>query len=127
MLQAAAKIFGFVFLLIGVLGFVPALTPDGHLLGIFEVGGIHNIIHLLSGVAALATGYSSPAASRLYFQIFGVVYALVALLGFVYGDKALFGIVEHNMADTFLHVVIAGTALYFGFASKPEPVRNKEV
>ncbi len=52
-------LFGAVFVLIGVLGFVPAFTPQDSngmplLLGLFMVGVVHNIIHLLSGVAAPA-------------------------------------------------------------------------
>lgn len=127
MLQTAAKVFGVVFITLGVLGFVPALTPDGNVLGLFEVGAVHNIIHLASGIAALATGFSSEAASRLYFQIFGVVYGLVALLGFVYGDRDLLGIVEHNVADIFLHVVIAASALYLGFGTRAGTAKPTDV
>lgn len=127
MLQTAVKVFGVVFVLLGILGFIPALAPDGHLLGVFEVGVVHNLIHLVSGLAALATGFSGEAASRLYFQVFGVVYGLVALLGLFYGDKALLGIVEHNVADIFLHVLIAGTALYLGFGTRPKRADTIEV
>ena len=53
-LKTFAWIFGVVFILIGVLGFVPALNPGGLLLGIFEVNSFHNLVHILSGIAALA-------------------------------------------------------------------------
>src|SRR5438132_3618228 len=47
MIKTAALLFGIVFLLIGILGFVPAVTPDnGMLLGIFHVNTAHNIVHL---------------------------------------------------------------------------------
>lgn len=117
MLSNIAKVFGVVFLLIGVLGFVPALTPDGHLLGIFEVNAVHNVIHLLSGAVALAAGFTGYRESKLYFQVFGVVYGLVAVLGLFYGENAILGIVAHNMADLLLHIVIAGAALTLGFAN----------
>jgi hypothetical protein len=119
MIKKVAMVFGVVFILIGVLGFVPGITTgDGLLLGIFHVNAVHNIIHLLSGIVALAAGTSTERNSKMYFQIFGVVYALVAVLGFVYQGNDILGLVASNMADTFLHVLIAVVALYFGFASK---------
>lgn len=126
MLQKASMLFGVVFVLIGVLGFVPALTPDGYLLGIFHVDAVHNVIHLASGVAALLAA-SKAATSRLYFQVFGVVYAIVAIGGFVpflqFGeDMKLLGLTAMNMADNLLHVAIAAAALYLGFAYKESRV-----
>jgi nitrate/nitrite transporter NarK len=124
MLQKASMAFGIVFVAIGVLGFVPALTPNGHLLGIFHVDAVHNIIHLASGAAALLAA-SSAAYSRLYFQIFGVVYAIVAVGGFLpplqFGEEEkLLGLTHMNMADNFLHIAIAASALYFGFVHKKD-------
>lgn len=115
-----AKVFGAVFLAIGVLGFVPGIPNDGHLLGIFHVNALHNLIHIASGAVALFAGYSSARASRMYFQIFGVVYALVTVLGFITGEGHILGLVANNMADNLLHVVIASTALYLGFGVKAE-------
>lgn len=119
MLKKAAMAFGVVFILIGLLGFVPAFTTPGEgenrlLLGLFEVDGSHNLVHLLSGVAALIAA-AKASWSRLYFQVFGVVYALVTLLGFLNVDPVL-GIIPVNLADNLLHLVIAAAALYLGFA-----------
>ena len=50
--RTLAKVFGVVFVLVGILGFVPGITSGGHLLGIFEVDTTHNIIHLISGILA---------------------------------------------------------------------------
>ncbi len=120
MLQKASMAFGVVFILIGVLGFVPALTPDGNLLGLFKVDAVHNVIHLASGLAALLAA-SSAKFSRLYFQVFGVVYAIVAVGGFLpplqFGEEMkLLGLTTMNLADNLLHVAIAAAALYLGFA-----------
>src|SRR5438067_11704626 len=112
MVKTAAVLFGIVFLLVGILGFVPAVTKDEMLLGIFHVNAAHNVVHLLSGAVALAAGLSSVAAARLYFKIFGAVYALVAVLGFVQGNANLLGLISNNMADTWLHVTIAAVALF---------------
>ena len=117
-LKNRAVVFGIVFLLIGILGFVPAATPDNHLLGIFHVNDVHNIIHLASGAAALICGMISGEASKRYFQIFGIVYALVAVVGFFNVDGPLLGYVAHNMADLILHIVIAAAALFLGFSNR---------
>lgn len=122
MVKVAAKVFGAVFVAVGVLGFVPALTPDGNLLGLFHVNTLHNIIHLASGLVALLVGFGSEKASRTYFQVFGVVYALVALLGLAYGENPILGLVSSNLADTLLHIVIAAAALYVGFGSPGKQV-----
>jgi hypothetical protein len=114
MVKSAAMVFGVVFLLIGVLGFVPGITSDGKLLGIFAVDALHNIIHLASGVAALIAA-RSEAYARTYFKVFGVVYALVTVLGFVQGDTVL-GLIPTNMADNLLHLVITAASLYLGFS-----------
>ncbi len=119
MIKKAALAFSAAFILIGILGFVPALAPAGEdgmpmLLGLFMVDGLHNVIHLTSGIVALAAGLTSEKFSRLYFQIFGVVYALVAIIGLIQGDTVL-GILHVNLADNLLHVVIAASALILGF------------
>jgi hypothetical protein len=122
MLKTAAIIFGIVFLLVGVLGFVPGITTGQMLLGIFHVNTVHNLVHLLSGAVALLTGLKSTAAARTYFRVFGIVYALVAVLGFIVGNGLLLGLVSNNMADTWLHVVIALVALALGFMAQESTV-----
>lgn len=116
MLKTLAMIFGVVFLLAGVLGFVPALTPDGTLFGL-EVNAAHNVIHILTGLLGLWWGMTE-AGGRRFFQVIGVVYAVVALLGFFYGDNDLLGFIAHNMADTYFHLVVAIIALVLGFGMK---------
>jgi hypothetical protein len=118
MVKTAAILFGIVFLAIGVLGFVPGVTNNEMLLGIFHVNLAHNVVHLLTGAVALFAGLASAGAARTFFRIFGVVYALVAVLGFVQGEGMLLGLISNNMADTWLHVVIAVVALFLGFGAR---------
>lgn len=115
MLQKFAIIFGFAFIVVGILGFIPAVTPNNHLLGIFHVNTVHNLVDLLSGIIALWCGFTSSIHSLNFFRIFGVVYGIVAALGFVYGDQDILGLVANNTADSWLHVVIAAGSLYLGF------------
>lgn len=111
--QTLAKVFGVVFLLIGILGFVPGITTDGHLLGIFHVDMLHNIIHILTGIIAFLV-MGSASKSQMYFKVFGIVYLIVAVAGFVQGTTVL-GLIGVNMADNILHIVIALVALVAGF------------
>jgi hypothetical protein len=115
MIKTAAVLFGIVFILIGILGFVPGVTDNQMLLGIFHVNATHNVVHLLSGAAALFAGMTSTGASRIYFRVFGVIYGLVAVLGFMMGDGMLLGLISNNTADTWLHVAIAAVSLILGF------------
>ena len=118
-LKTLGTAFAAVFILIGLLGCVPALTPNHLLLGIFQVDTIHNLVHLLSGIVAAAAVLSKNTKYiRMYFQIFGVVYALVTVLGFILGGNIFLFMV--NTADNLLHLVIAAAALTIGFALKEE-------
>ena len=124
MVKSAAILFGIVFLVVGVLGFVPAVTPPmadgngGMLLNLFHVNTAHNIVHLASGAVFLLCGLAGAGPSRTFFKIFGLVYALVAILGFMKGDGLLLGMVANNMADVWLHVVLAVAMLFLGFVVK---------
>lgn len=123
MLTKMAYVFAAVLLLVGILGFVPAFTPKDStgmplLLGIFMVGALHNIIHLASGAVALLAARTSEAYSSLYFKVFGAVYAVVTIVGFVQKDTVL-GLIHVNMADNLLHLAIAASALTLGFVLKP--------
>lgn len=118
MLKTAAIIFGIFFIVAGLAGFSSALAPGGMLFGLFMVGSVHNVIHLASGIVALMCAFAGPGASAAYFKIFGIVYLLVALIGFAYGNSPLLGMVEHNKADIGLHLVIAAIALWLGFGTR---------
>ncbi len=124
-LKNLAMVFGVVFLAVGILGFVPGITDDDDLLlGIFQVGALHNVIHILSGVAALVAA-KSDAYAKLYFLVFGAVYAIVALVGWVQDDTVL-GLIDVNTADNVLHTVLAGAILGTGAALKPQDGSNSK-
>src|SRR4029077_18958134 len=101
MVKTAAILFGIVFLAVGILGFVPGATTDVNgmpmLLGIFHVNAAHNFVHMASGIVFLLCGMVGAGASRTFFKIFGIVYALVAVLGFMKGDGYLLGVISNNM------------------------------
>jgi hypothetical protein len=118
MLKIAAIIFGAAFLLVGLLGFIPAVSPNGMLLGVLHVNAAHNIVHLITGVVALLAAYTGIRASQLFFQVFGIIYGLVAILGFMAGDRHILGLIANNLADAWFHLTVAAVSLYLGFAQK---------
>jgi hypothetical protein len=125
MIKKIAVIFGVVFLIVGICGFIPALVPNGHLLGIFHVNAAHNLIHLATGTVAVLVGLMSERASRIFFIVFGLVYGLVAVIGFMDPEKPILGMVAHNLADAWLHSGIAIFSLICGFIKRPSETRTK--
>jgi hypothetical protein len=114
MAKTILYVFGTIFTLVGILGFFIA-SP---LLGIFEVNALHNAIHLVTGIIMLAVAFMWEGSSRMVAQIFGVVYALVAILGFVMGEGMLLGLIPINMEDNILHTAVALVLLYAGFMAR---------
>ncbi len=122
MLKKLAMVVGAAFLLLGVLGFVPGVTTTDDsgmqsLLGLFMVDWMHNSVHILTGVVALLAA-SSEMYAKWFFWIFGGIYALVAVIGFMDGSSVL-GLFPVNMADNWLHVVFAVVLLGIGLMVKP--------
>ena len=109
----ACYAFAVAFIAAGILGFIP--NPLVSPYGIFAVNSIHNIVHILTGVA-FAVGAMTLGKPKLTLQIMGAVYAVVALLGFVLGGDMLLGLVRVNMADNVLHLIFAVAILAAGFS-----------
>lgn len=105
-------VFGVVFLLIGLLGFF-----SSPILGFFDVNTLHNVIHLASGAAALIAAGMGIESSRTFLIVFGIVYLLVAVLGFL-GVAFIVDLLALNSADNLLHLAIAAVTLAIGFGSK---------
>lgn len=115
--KTAAMVLGLVFVIAGALGFIP--NPIVGENGIFLTNRLHDWVHVGSGIVLLLGAYS-PLGSAMTLRVVGVVYAIVAVLGFIMGDS-VFGIAM-NMPDHWLHVVLALVILYAGFGL-PDEVR----
>jgi hypothetical protein len=87
------------------------------LFGVFHVNAPHNIVHIVSGIIFLVAGKAGTGASKAWFQIFGVVYAIVTILGFAVGNGNTLWVASNNPAVTRLHVVLAIVMLYLGFGA----------
>ncbi|GCE46783.1 uncharacterized protein DUF4383 [Thermosporothrix hazakensis] len=110
-------ILGIVFTIIGIVGFFFSSTMRVANMGGFDVDVVHNIVHLVTGIIALIATFMPW--SRLFNQIFGVVYTLLGLAGLVYPafyfDHRLLGIMHVNAVDHVLHLVAGIIALAVGF------------
>lgn len=113
-LRLGAAVVGAVFLLVGVLGFIPGITTDydmldfaGHhsgakLIGVFQVSILHNIVHLAFGVVGLALARTA-ATARLYLLAGGVIYLALWIYGLVIDHESDANFVPLNTADNWLH------------------------
>ena len=121
MTRTFALVVGIVFLVAGVLGFIPGITVDHeYLLGIFAVDTVHNLIHLVIGALGIAAYYWDR--TRLYCQGLGLVCLLIGILGFIpaflFGEGMLLGLFHVNVADNVLYLVVGAVAAYLGFAPR---------
>jgi hypothetical protein len=135
-LQVAALVVGAVFLVVGILGFIPGITTNyddlgfvGHdshakLLGIFQVNGIHNIVHLLFGVVGLAAA-KSWQGSRLFLVGGGAVYLALWLYGLVVDFDSAFNFVSLNTADNWLHFLLGVGMIGIGLALGRTQTRSR--
>lgn len=125
--------FGIVYLLVGLLGFLPFVNSAppagaphlgvtagyGYLLGLFPVNVLHNVVHLLIGVAGIVA-YQGYAASRNYARGLAVLYVLLAVLGLFPVLQTTFGLIPIFGNDVWLHVASAIVAAYVGFVMREE-------
>ncbi len=115
MAKKLAMIFGVVFVLVGLLGFInnPIVGAEG----IFNTNMLHNIAHLLIGIVLILVAKKESTAV-LWMKIFGAVYLLLAVLGFMVvskGGDMILNLVAVNAADNWLHVVLGVVLLIVGF------------
>jgi uncharacterized protein DUF4383 len=133
--QSLAALVGAVFLLVGILGFIPGITSDygdlsfaGHdsgaqLLGIFQVSILHNIVHLLFGVVGIALAKTVEGA-RNFLVGGGAVYLVLWLLGILGGGDWI----PVDTADNWLHfllgagMIVLGVVFGRGTATRPATV-----
>jgi Domain of unknown function (DUF4383) len=116
--QLAAAVVGAVFLLVGILGFIPGITTNydqlafaGHesgalLLGLFAVSVLHNLVHAAFGVAGLLMSRTRSGAKN-FLIIGGAVYAVLWLYGLVIDHGGPANFVPVNTADNWLHLILA--------------------
>ena len=125
-MQMAAAGVGVVFLLVGILGFVPGITTnfdtitfashesEAKLLGLFQVNVLHNIVHLLFGVAGLVLARTWTTA-RAFLIYGGVTYLVLWAYGLVIDFDSAINFVALNTADNWLHLFLGIGMVLLGF------------
>jgi len=122
--QVYALVIGLTLVVVGIVGFFYSAsfsTGDGGerdaVLGILDVNGWHNLVHIASGVIGLAV-VGSYRGARIYALGLGVVYLLVTLLGFIAGDgEEILNLIAVNTEDNLLHLLIGIAGIGAGLAT----------
>lgn len=124
MANKICTILGIVFLLVGVIGFVMPNLLGAHL------SLVHNVIHLVSGALALWLGVKgTPSAAKTFCIVFGAVYLLLGIAGFVAGSgdmrilAILPGQLELGTMDHAIHVLLGVVFLIGGLGTKTVAAR----
>jgi hypothetical protein len=128
LVQNVARLFGIVFLLVGIAGFIPGVTTnlyeglefagnDGtaELLGIFQVSVLHNIVHGLFGLAGLALA-ATPSGARTYLIGGGAIYLVLFVIGIIGGGDWI----PLDDADNWLHLLLGAGMIGLGVVTTRE-------
>jgi hypothetical protein len=126
LLQKLAFVYAVMFFLVASLSYIPGLKDSqGYLFGLFSLQYYDDLLHLGSGLWALAAGLHSTRWSIFYFKLFGFLYFADSILGLITGQGWLdFGIFQNELFTIDLatriganlpHVLIGGFALLIGF------------
>jgi arginine exporter protein ArgO len=135
-LQKAALAVGAVFILIGLLGFMPGVTTrydllrwfgpqsEALLLGIFQVSILHNLVHLGFGIVGVFAA-RMIGSSRVYLLGGGALYGVLWLYGLLVDKDSDANFVPLNTADDWLHLFLAVVMIGLGLAltNRPSPGR----
>jgi hypothetical protein len=110
--EILARAFGAVYLLVGIIGFFItgfddffAHNTEEKLLGIFEINGMHNVVHILIGVAGLVLS-RTLAGARTYGWLLAVGYGAAFIYGLIAIGKD-WDFLSINAADNVLHIATA--------------------
>ncbi len=110
MARAIGYLFGTVLVVVGMWGFV-----QNPVFGVFASNTLHSIVHLLSGAILLGVAAWRAHTAAFWLKLFGIVYALIAICGFVMGGDMLMGMIDNSVADSILHTLLAIVFLWAGF------------
>ncbi len=129
--QLYALAIGLTLVVAGIAGFFYSAsfsTGDGTerdaVLGILDVNGWHNLVHIASGAVGLAV-MRSYSGARAYALAFGAVYLVVTLLGFIAGDgEEIFNLIPVNTEDNVLHLLIGLAGIGAGLATPAREPRG---
>ena len=135
-LQKFAWVYAIMFFFLGSLAHIPFINENGVTLGIFSLQWYDDVLHYASGIWAAIAAWTSFKASEFYFKLFGIIYGLDGVLGFLTGqgylDGGIFlnGITPLDLTTRFLanipHIAIGGIAVYIGFVLSKQLAQNEQ-
>jgi hypothetical protein len=126
-LQKAARLVGVVFILVGILGFIPGITSnyndmkfagntsDAELLGLFQVSILHNLVHLAFGIVGVLLSRTWEGA-RNFLIGGGVIYLLLGVYDAIVKQSVDANFLPSNNGDTYLHLALGIGMLALGLA-----------
>jgi hypothetical protein len=127
MVKSACKILGFVLIAAGIVGFLK------HDLAGFHLTTIHNIVHLVTGGAALYFGFTTTVgAAHMFCLIMGAIYLALGVVGFVAPTLITATIQAHGadvnmLPDNIVHLLFGAVFLIVGWLRMPEPTTPTEL
>ena len=120
--KTASLVIGFIFIAVGLLGYVSNPIIGDSPNAIFHADSVHNIVHIVSGVLFVLVALASPANAGLFCKVFGVVYFLLGVLGlFNIGSEGmgtLLGFLHVNGADNYLHIALGLVIFLAGLGTR---------
>ncbi|HEY8312555.1 MAG TPA: DUF4383 domain-containing protein [Candidatus Baltobacteraceae bacterium] len=128
--RLAARIFGIIYIIVGILGFVPGISPPhpagspplvlgqfyNDELGIFTVNWLHSVVHILIGIWGLAAA-GTFVSGRNFFKAQTWIFAILFILGIIPATNTVFGLVPLFGWDLGLHLITVIVAAYFGYGA----------
>jgi Domain of unknown function (DUF4383) len=121
--QLLAALVGVVFIVVGILGFIPGITTHygdlgfaGHdsgakLVGLFQTSVLENLVYIAFGAGVFMA--KTAEGARTFLIVGGVVYLVIWLVGLIGGLAWL----PVNSADNWLHFVFGLVMIALGFAA----------
>ena len=116
MAKKFATVFGWIFVILGVLGFFGNPLVGGAPGAWFMADTAHSLVHLISGIIFLWVAYGAAEKSAGLLKVFGVIYLLVAIIGFFSSTGSVLGLLAVNGADNWLHLVFGILFLWGGMS-----------
>lgn len=127
--QVLALVVGAVYLLIGIIGYFMTgfsnffTYESGERLLVFEINGMHNLVHLVIGIAGLLLA-RTLAGARTYGWVLAIVYGAAFVYG-LFAVNAEWDFLSLNWADNWLHLITALVGLAIALAPARTAARTR--
>lgn len=135
-----ALVLGIIYLLLGVLGFLPGLVAPppataaplaidgshGYLFGMFPINALHNLVHMATGLWGILA-YRTFAAARLYARGVAIIFGVLTVMGLFPVLNTVFGLMPIHGNDVWLHGLTTVAALYFGWMARGAAAEAPEI